>query len=1362
MNDTAPPSSTLLKVYALAVRWVWWMLLGAALLLLGGWASLQFFIVPRIDELRPALESQASRALGVTVRIGEIRARFEGIVPTFEAGEVSLHDRDGREALRLPRVVVSLSPRSLIDLGFDQLYIEQPELDVRRTASGQILVAGLDMGISAEDDGRLSSWFFRQREVVILGGTLRWTDEMRRAPALSLQRVDLVVRNSGRRHDLRLDATPREDWGQRFTLRGRFRQPLLSVDAGRWQAWSGELFGNFPAVDLAQLMPHLPLGVQVREGHGALRLWADIDQGQFSSAVADVLLSRVAARLDEKLEPLEMLHMSGRLGGRRLANGFSFSTSELQFSTRDGLMWPGGNVALTWTGAEAKIAEQGDFRADRLDLAALARVAQRLPLDASVHQAIAAYAPGGLVESLQLRWQGPLGQPTGFSAKGRASGLALAARPAAGSTGELGGPGLRGATVDFEADQGGGRAKLLIERGALEFPGVFDEPLVPMDRLSADLSWTRRQDQWKLNIASLKFSNADMQGQAQGQWQTADAALSPAKSSLPGVLDLSGELTRADGARVYRYLPRVMARSAREYVRDAVPRAEVTQARFRVKGDLHDMPFENPRRGEFSVSARIVNATFAYVPRGLQPAGAKPWPAFTQMSAELQINRQSLQIRGARARVAGQPVLQLVRADARIADLAHAVVEVTGELRGSVPEVLDVVRSTPVSGFTAQALDRGNGSGGAEVRLALVLPIEEMGRSRVQGSVNLVNAALQVAPDAPQLSRIRGVVNFTETGFSLSGVQARMYGGDARIDGGSRSVAAGASEAPIWFRAQGSASAEGLRQAGELGFVARLAQRMHGSTGYSATLAFRRDTPEVSVSSNLQGLHVDLPAPLNKTAEAVLPLRYENALTRESLAAGARRQDLLSVELGRLAAFSYLRELDGAQQRVLRGSVAIGLEGAETVAMGEQGVAANIRLAQVDVDAWESALAGVSGAPVTGEAASGNLALSYLPQAMAVRARQVTLDGRTLHNVVLGGMRAGRVWRANVDADELSGYVEYRPGAGSTPGRVYARLARLLISSSAQSGVESLLEEEQSTVPALDVVVDRLQLRNLQLGRLEIDAVNQQAAAGAGAASDWRLNRLVLQTPEAQFSASGQWSARAATSAGAGAASGPQARRRTQMNFRLDISDSGALLERLGQPGSIRGGKGRLEGQVSWRGSPLSFDYPSMNGAFNVAIESGQFLKAEPGIAKLLGVLSLQSLPRRLILDFRDVFSEGFVFDFVRGDVTIQQGIASTNNLQMKGVNAAVLMDGRTDIARETQSIRVVVVPEINAGTASLVAATINPVVGLGSFLAQLFLRNPLIRAATQEFQVEGSWSDPRVVRVERRAEPSPGNNASP
>jgi uncharacterized protein YhdP len=186
-------------------------------------------------------------------------------------------------------------------------------------------------------------------------------------------------------------------------------------------------------------------------------------------------------------------------------------------------------------------------------------------------------------------------------------------------------------------------------------------------------------------------------------------------------------------------------------------------------------------------------------------------------------------------------------------------------------------------------------------------------------------------------------------------------------------------------------------------------------------------------------------------------------------------------------------------------------------------------------------------------------------------------------------------------------------------------------------------------------------------------------------------------------------------------------------------------------PGVVRRGKGQIDGQVAWMGSPISLDYPSLSGNINVNVETGQFLKADPGIAKLFGVLSLQSLPRRLALDFRDVFSEGFAFDFFRGDVAIERGIARTNNLQMKGVNAAVLMEGQADIAKETQSIKVVVVPEINAGSASLLASTINPLIGLTTFLAQLVLRKPLIEANTQEFFVDGTWLEPRVTRVERK-----------
>ena len=132
-------------------------------------------------------------------------------------------------------------------------------------------------------------------------------------------------------------------------------------------------------------------------------------------------------------------------------------------------------------------------------------------------------------------------------------------------------------------------------------------------------------------------------------------------------------------------------------------------------------------------------------------------------------------------------------------------------------------------------------------------------------------------------------------------------------------------------------------------------------------------------------------------------------------------------------------------------------------------------------------------------------------------------------------------------------------------------------------------------------------------------------------------------------------------------------------------------------------------------------------------------------------MLSLQSLPRRLVLDFRDLFQEGFAFDNITGDLRIDEGVAHTNNLRMRGVQAAVLMEGSADIQRETQDLRVIVVPEINAGTASLAYAAINPAIGLGTFVAQIFLRKPLTQAGTREFHVTGPWSDPKVERVQRK-----------
>ena len=1364
---------------AVFARWVWWLIMAIAVLFGATWGLLHGLIVPRIEDFRPRLESLASNSLGMPVRVGQISGESRGLIPTFELKDVTLQDSMGRQVLLLPRVLVALSVTSMWSGGFEQLVIDQPVLDVRRTLDGKIYVGGLDIDQKGSSGNAAADWFFSQPEFAIQGGSVRWTDELAKAPVLELQRVDVVVRSSARGHSFRLDATPPVSWGERFSLRGIFRQPLLAKGAGDFSDWSGQLYADFKHVgNVAQIKPYLTntFGVNPKAGSGSLRAWVDINKGRIGGATLDVALQGVDVQLGKSLSPLALRSATGRVGGKLLDDGFEFATEGLTFNTQDGLAWPGGNLALTSRGTAGKTQQKNELKADRLDLAAVAQVASRLPLGTRTHALIASFEPKGLVQTLQASWLLPASgnlSAISYSAKGLVSGLEVAALPSqlmrstpspAGSAPaaphqQPGRPGIRGATVDFDLTQAGGKAAVTISQGHLDLPGVFEDPRVMFDKLTLDAEWRMAGEKMEAHLRNVKFTAADADGQAEAHWQSGSSKPTSADTSL-GVLDVKGVISRGNGARVHRYLPLVLADPVRHYVRDSVEKGEVTDVKFLVKGPVDLIPFADPSKGDFKISAKVKNGVFTYVPKLIQPVGAAPWPALADINGELVFNRAALEVNNASAKVAGLPGLQLVKVDARIPNLMRgATVDLQARIKGPVSEALAFVSSSPLATVTGNVLTGAVVSGAADYALRLSLPINNIDKTTVQGTVTLPGNDAQFSSATPKLERLKGVVTFSESGFNVPTAQARLLGGDVRFEGGMRPTT-GTGGAPAdaaantVFRAQGTVTAEALRQSKDIGIGARLAQNASGSAAYNAVIGFRRGTAEVQVTSNLQGMALSLPAPLNKSTEALLPVRFENALVRESTAAGQPLQDQLNLSVAGLAVIQYVRDISGPEAKVVRGSMAVGLEPGESSVLPDSGVAANIKLASFNVDAWEKVFSSAVGAGTATTAttlpanAASQLAQSYLPNQIALRAKELTVDGRKLNNLVIGGTREGSLWRANLDATELNGYLEFRQPGSSGAGRVFARLSRLSLGPGSASDVENLLDEQPANIPALDIVVDELELRGKKLGRVEIDAVNL-GGQSIGGVREWRLRKFDVTLPEAVLKANGNWVAVNAQEQGASRAQRSPERRRTVMNFDLTLLDSGELLNRLGQKDVVRRGKGKMTGQVAWLGSPLTLDYPSMSGQFNVNIESGQFLKADPGLAKLLGVLSLQSLPRRLALDFRDVFSEGFAFDFVRGDVTINQGVASTNNLQMKGVNAAVLMEGSADIAKETQDLKVVVVPEINAGTASLITAVINPVIGIGTFLAQIFLRQPLIKAATQEFHIDGSWADPKVTKVQ-------------
>jgi uncharacterized protein (TIGR02099 family) len=1344
-------------------------------LLLALWVIVHALVMPRAQDWKPWVEQRITSALGQRVTIGHLQLDSRGGAPVMTLTDVRLQDSQGRTALIIGqlRAVPSLASLWSWQPRLQQLYLEGLQLDVRRDPRGHLHVAGLDTGAETEveDDGRGLEWLLSQHEIVLRGSSLRWTDEQRAAPSLELRGVDLLLRNGLLRHQWRLDASPPADWGDRFTVIGQFSRPWLQ-QRRHWQHWSGTAYAVLPRVEASRLGTHVSLPFELTQGRASLRAWLDVQRGQWRALTADVQVAALQTRLAPALQPVGLAELGARWVVERTPEALVVAARGLTARTDDGLVWPVGDWTLRWEQREAADGAVmpvtgGELTAQQADLAVVSALATRLPLGAPLQAALRSLAPEGLVSGLSLRWRGPPDAPTRYEAQGKVRRLALAARPAE-APGRLGRPGLSGADIDIALSSDGGRAQLAMRQGALVFPGVFEDPTVPVAELDAALEWQVRPRPGappaiELTVTQARLANDDVSATLRAAWQTGARPGSGPGGYLPGLIDLQGEIVSGRADRVAAYLPLSLPGEVRRWVSRAVRGGQIEQGSFAVKGDIWQIPFAKPGdTGTFRIAGRLRDAQFDYLPSvpagGTEVAWTSPWPGFTQVSGELLFDRATLRLDQMQARLWG---VQLRDVRARIDDLERPLLRVQGEGRGPVADLLRFVDVSPVGQWLGGGLKPLAASGQGDLLLDLSVPLQQPDRSTVRGSVLLPGNDVQVRADMPLLAGARGRVDFSEQGFQIVGATARVLGGEASFEGGSQP------DGSLRFQAQGIATAEGLRQEAAFAPLPVVARHLRGQAAWRAQLAVQNGRPELSVTSDLVGLASDWPAPLAKPEVVAWPLRWQTI----PLPAGARDpavRDQLRLDIGTLLQLRAQREWPG-EREPLR-VVAAGLGVNEPAPAAEAGgpVEVRARLASLDVDAWQRLLKGLpSGNPVAPGAAGGagstGSGWPTLPRiVLRLETDELRVAGRQLSRVRLAAQESrpadGTRWQADLQAQEMAGRVQWRePRSVNDSGALVVRLERasLPLPEPTLSITPARAAPPDHGVPprwpAVDLAVEALELRGRPLGRVAVVAAPQ--ATPVGAVQRWRIERLDMRLPGALLKASGQW----APGAGSGAAG------RVALDVDLELQDSARLAASWGWADAVRGGSGRLSGRVGWPGEPWAMELATLEGQLTLALDQGQFLRAEPGIGRVLGILSLQSLPRRLLLDFRDVFQQGFAFDEVRGDIALSRGKASTDNLRMRGVQASVLISGHADLVHETQDLRVLILPDVNAGAASLAYAAINPAIGLGTFLAQLLLRDPLRAAGSREFHVSGSMTEPKVERIERAERPAavpPGASA--
>jgi uncharacterized protein YhdP len=234
----------------------------------------------------------------------------------------------------------------------------------------------------------------------------------------------------------------------------------------------------------------------------------------------------------------------------------------------------------------------------------------------------------------------------------------------------------------------------------------------------------------------------------------------------------------------------------------------------------------------------------------------------------------------------------------------------------------------------------------------------------------------------------------------------------------------------------------------------------------------------------------------------------------------------------------------------------------------------------------------------------------------------------------------------------------------------------------------------------------------------------------------WNIETFKISNPDHAISGSGFWDDEGLTP-------------NTSINFTWNINNIQKTFDQLTYPELIKDGKASVIGMLSWPNSPFDFDSSALQGNFSLTATDGVVLEAKPGVARLFGLLTLQNLPRRLSLDFSDIFSKGFIFDRINAGVIVNNGILKSNRFSMEGPAAEVSIKGETNIIKETQNIHVVVNPRIS-DSLSLLSLAGGPLAGAAAFIAQKILKDPLNKIMSDEYQIIGTWDDPEEINTPR------------
>lgn len=1267
-------------------RHTWWWTF-ALIVLLAFALSAARLLLPQLDRYKGYLELEVSEVIGQPVSVAEIEVGWHGYGPRLFLHDVRLHDRSGDQVLfgfDLAHIDVSL-PLTLYrwQLALRDLTLKGIELSLQRQTDGSVSVAGLELPQAAADqagqnnDDAVLAWLFSQEYLAIEESVIHWHDLMQGDYAFTMRDVSLKLYNEDEQHSLSGHLRLPSSLGGRVKVMAETQGSIENLADS-----PVDFYVEGRGLELVQWLADRPtLGLRILNGSAEIELWGRWQQNKLDNIkghlfVRDVYLASDVVALDP--EPEQQLQMLASVFAEFVwqndVTGWQLDVDRLR-PVKDNVAWQPARVRVRHHTSEAGDELEVVSSFARLDdVASLLLLSSHLP-DAQ-KEMLQTMRPGGELHGAYLKLGFAENKLQDYFVRAELKNLALMPWQKL--------PGFDGLDLSLNMDPSGGVVDVATKGAYLDLRSLFRDFLT-VDSLSGRLAWQQDGSGMLLDMRDLELSNQDAAVALAGQ------LFFPVDKTSP-IIKLLLDIKRGNAEMTSRYLPdKIMPKAALAWLDSAIVAGNVNGGSMVLQGPVKQFPF-NDASGRFEVRFSIDDGIIDY---------AQGWPRIEQIATEVAFVGDRMDINAEAGKVLAADIGQVA---VEIPDMrAHpAVLRLHGRVQGSAGDVLGFINQSPLQQRFGNFSEGAVAEGDSSLDLSLNIPLASGADVETVGRVRFEDSAIDLTRLGVDLTSLSGEIEFSSKGLSAQGISAVVMGQPANVDIYTQELPRDKSNTV--FVAQGESRLAELEKRFDLFVFPYLG----GEAGWQARLEIPRSknggaaSPTLKLESNLQGIGVHLPEPLQKAADSSRPFdlfaRFDEQASHWFFDYGEET----------LTGVFELAGAKGLQSGELRFAGAAELP-------QKKGLRLAGKLERFVYDEWQPLFVVDQESPKK-DAVVNRLDLQF---------DSVELFAQTLHKVQLQADHIEQIWDADIKSDEMAGRI-WLPDSWNNVLKM--DLEHLYIS---RKTAESETTEEPfdpRELPPLIINSKQTHFGDLNLGQVSL--TTRKLPLGM------LIDSLETKSDIVETSIKGQWLVTKQHS--------------SLVNAELKLHDLGAVLAGLGYVETVKNAEGVGKLSLKWDGPLLDYDLASLDGTVDFDFEDGRLLEVEPGAGRFFGLLSITALPRRLMLDFSDFFGKGFAFDTMRGHFDINDGDANTKDFFMDGPAARIDLQGRVGLAKEDYDQRVKVVPHVTSGLPTLAAVLtgqIGPAVVWA--LIEKLTKSGVDKVTGVYYQVTGSWDDPLIEPVD-------------